>query len=178
MPFIAKYKETGERFDITQTQNPYKLTKGDYICPLCEIPFYVRVSPRGRHHFVHKGEHCSAGYRFHPESPEHLEAKVFLATHLKEEFPEYVDATIEYEVVFPEILRRVDLLVTFPTGWKQAHEIQLSPITTQELQERSEDYARLEIDVVWWLGKRADSPANRAWCIQHFGYCLSLNLYD
>jgi competence protein CoiA len=178
MPFVAKHKDTGERCDITQIENPYKLVKGDYVCPLCEVSFYVRMSPLHRYHFVHKGQLCQSGYRFHEESPEHLEAKAFLAAHLKEEFPEYFGATIEYEVPFPEIMRRADLLVTFPTGWKQVHEIQLSPITPQELQERSEDYARIEMDVVWWLGKRANTPVNRAWCIRHFGYCLGLNLYE
>jgi competence CoiA-like predicted nuclease len=178
MPFVAKHKETGERFDITQSDNPRTLPQNTYCCPLCETPFYVRASVLGLHHFVYAKQSCSSTYRFHEESPEHLEAKVFLARHLREDFPEYTDATIDLEVPLPEIQRRADLLVTFPSGWRQAHEIQLSPISERELQERSEDYGCLHIDVVWWLGKRANTAPNRAWCIEHFGYCLGLNFYE
>ncbi len=42
-------------------------------------------------------------------------------------------ATIDLEVKLQPIWRVVDVLVTFPSGWKQAHEVQLAAITTGEL---------------------------------------------
>jgi len=68
--------------------------------------------------------------------------------------------------------------VTFPTGWRVAHEVQLASITTEHLQERTNDYTLAGIDVVWWLGKSADTETNRAWCRCTFGYALSLAVYE
>jgi len=176
MPFVAQHKETGERIDVTLVENPrMEINQEQCICPLCEGPFTLRVGLIRRPHFAHRTE-CNSQYRTHPESAAHLEAKWFLIQHLKKEFPEYSVATIQLEVKLEPIWRVADVLVTFPTGWRQAHEIQLSPITTGELQERTNDYNTMGIDVVWWLGYHADTEINRQWCIQTFGYSLSLQL--
>ena len=137
MPFIAVQKATGERIDITTIENPRAaLTSGECLCQLCEAPMIVKAGLVRQHHFAHTGR-CTSGYQSYPESPAHREAKRYLATHLCEWFKEYAHTHIAYEVPIPEVKRIADLLVTFPTGWRVAHEIQLASITTEHLQERT-----------------------------------------
>lgn len=176
MPFIALHKETRERIDITQIERPRDVLKsGDCVCQLCDARLIIKAGFVMRAHFAHYAS-CDTDYHTQPESQEHREAKVFLATRLKEAHKEYASAVIEYEVPIPEVKRIADLLVTFPTGWKVAHEIQLASITSEDLEARTNDYARAGIDAVWWLGKSANTPANRAWARKTFGYVLTLNI--
>jgi competence CoiA-like predicted nuclease len=65
--------------------------------------------------------------------------------------------------------RVIDILVTWPMGWREAHEIQLSAITPQALEERTDDYLRSGIDVIWWIGNRANTKENKDWCMERFG---------
>lgn len=174
MPFVARQRETGERIDITQVQNPRaELRSGDCVCQLCGAPLIIKAGLIRRAHFAHYAE-CVSDYDVPPETPEHLEAKAQLREYLEHFYADYAQATFEFEVPVPEIKRVVDLLVTFPMGWREAHEIQLSGITTEELARRSDDYLRAGIDVVWWLGRSADTTTNRQWCARRFGYSLSL----
>jgi competence protein CoiA len=178
MPFIAMLKSTGERIDITTIANPRAaLTSGECLCQLCRTPMIVKAGLIRQHHFAHVGR-CPSDFRSHPESPEHREAKRYLASHLREWYTEYADAHIAYEVPIPEVKRIADILVIFPMGWRVAHEVQLAAITTEHLQERTNDYTLAGIDVVWWMGKSADTEANRAWCRCTFGYALSLTVYQ
>jgi competence CoiA-like predicted nuclease len=177
MPFIALHKDTRERIDITTIENPrLVLQSGDCICQLCDTPMIIKAGQIIRAHFAH-GSACPTEYESHPESQEHREAKIFLASHLREAFAEYIDAKIEYEVPIPEVKRIADLLATFPMGWRVAHEIQLASITTETLEARTNDYLRAGVDVVWWLGKSANTPANREWSRKNFGYALCLNIH-
>lgn len=178
MPFIALHKETKDRIDITTINNPRQFLKsGDCICQLCERPMIVKAGLILRPHFAHYVDDCHTDYESHPESQDHREGKLFLASHLRETFEEYTDSTIEYEVPIPEVRRIADLLVTFPAGWRVAHEVQLASITTEKLEDRTNDYARAGIDVVWWLGKSANTPANRDWCRKTFGHAFCLNIH-
>jgi competence CoiA-like predicted nuclease len=178
MTFIGLHKETSERIDITQFEHPrLSLKSGDCVCQLCGSPLMVRAGNVYRAHFSHYGEReCHSEFKSHPESPEHREAKTILAKFLKESYQEYSSARFDYEVPIPEVRRVADLLVNFPMGWRIAHEIQLAGISIEELQARTDDYYKAGIDVVWWLGKSADTLTNRAWCVQTFGYCVTLNI--
>mgnify|MGYP001952948993 CR=1 FL=1 len=74
-----------------------------------------------------------------------------------------------------EVKRIIDIAMIFPNGWIVAHEIQLSSITTENLENRTNDYRKLGIDVFWWFGKSADKKANREWAIEKYGQSLSIN---
>jgi len=176
MPFIALHKDTLERIDISEIENPrLKLRSGDCICQLCKKPLIVKAGMINRPHFSHYSEsECDTDYKYHPESADHREAKLKLIEYLKNTHKGYTNAKFEKEVAIPEIKRVADILVTFPMGWREANEIQLSNISVQEFQERTYDYYNAGIDVVWWLGKNADSEGNRNWCIQTFRYCFCL----
>jgi len=176
MAFIARHKDTRERIDITRYARPRdELQAGRLICQFCDQEMIIRHGMIVRAHFAHKVA-CTTPYVGHPESPEHRFGKMLVAEHLRQEVAEYSDARIEFEFPIPEVRRIADILVIFPNGWRVAHEIQLASITVEYLQQRTEDYLRAGIDVVWWLGKSADTPANRAWCEQYFGESLGLDM--
>jgi competence CoiA-like predicted nuclease len=176
MPFIARDRTTRERIDITTYELPrQQLSAGNIMCQFCEQPLIIRAGQIVRAHFAHKAV-CTSAYVGHPESQEHLLGKAIVAERLRQDFAEYSTARIEFEYPIPEVKRIADIMVLFPNGWRIAHEIQLASITAGILQQRTEDYLHAGIDVFWWLGRTADSPANREWCEQYFGYSLSLNM--
>lgn len=174
MPFVAKDKITGKRVDITKLEKPRLMLQADScICQLCEKPMVIKAGLHRRAHFAHHKGECVSDYErdpdTSPESPQHLAAKDWLRGMLPTHYVEYRDARLEFEVPIIEVRRVVDLLAVFPTGHKVAHEIQLSPITPEVLQQRTDDYEQAGIDVVWWLGKSAKTEANQDWCMQTFG---------
>ena len=176
MPFIAIDKNSGNRIDILTISNPRKTLKtADCICQLCGERMFIKAGPLIRPHFAHFAD-CNSKYKTgHAETPEHLFAKMELKQLLKEQFSNLEHIEIDYEVPIPEIKRIADVLVTFPMGWRMAHEIQLANISPDELEERTDDYLRAGIDVYWWLGKSADNLSNRSWCIDKFGFSLSIS---
>lgn len=128
MPFIAKRKGTDERIDITTLERPREVLKpGECVCQVCGAEMIIKAGTIRQHHFAHAAT-CPSDYQSHPESFAHREAKKFLVTRLSEQFQDYAGTQIEYEVPIREVMRIADLLVTFPTGWKVAHEVQLASI--------------------------------------------------
>jgi competence protein CoiA len=175
MPFIALHRETKQKIDISEIENPRAVLKsGDWVCQLCNKPLIIKAGFIVAAHFAHYAGECTSDYKAHPESPEHRFAKKKLATLLTEKMGEYSDAFVDYEVRVPEVNRVADVMAVFPMGWRVVHEVQLASTTSEELEQRSNDYNRAGIDVVWWLGKNADTPGNRAWCIRTFGYSLRI----
>lgn len=55
----------------------------------------------------------------------------------------------------------------------QAHEIQLTKVTTGELEDRTESYESAGVEVVWWFGKGCNTEEIIAWAKGSFGYCLA-----
>jgi competence CoiA-like predicted nuclease len=178
MPFVALNKTTRQRVDITKIENPRLALKSEeHVCQLCEQPMIVRAALILQPHFAHRVM-CPSDYGYHPESQEHRAAKRFLAQYLRETYEEYTTAQIEFEVPIREAKRVADILVEFPMGWRIAHEIQLASITTLQLQERTSDYVRAGIDVIWWLGKAADTETNRDLCLEEVGFCGWISIYQ
>lgn len=178
MPFIAKDKRTGQRIDISRIPNPrIALRECEVICQLCGESMIVKSGLIVSAHFAHKNA-CGSELGTHPESAEHRFAKLYLIGHLSAEFEEYQNARFDLEVPIQEARRVADLLVTLDSGWRIAHEVQLASITIEELKERTDDYGRAGVDVVWWLGKRAATPANERWCLETFGFCVGLEFHS
>jgi len=171
----AKYKDTGQVLDITKIDNPRSVIDRErVVCRLCNLPVGVRHGFLRAKHFYHLTL-CTSDYKRHPESPEHNFGKELISEHLKYNWSEYSDAQIELEYIIPDIRRVADIAMIFPSGWIVVHEIQLSSITNEELQERTNDYESIGIDTIWWLGKNADTKRNQEWCIKRFGYSLSID---
>jgi len=177
MPFVAKDKNTGERVVITHYDNPKAVLKsGDCVCQLCNEPMIVKAGMIVTPHFAHYSS-CTSDYITKPESKEHLALKDIICKWLSARHGEYSTASIDLEVVIPEIRRIADVLVTYPMGWREAHEIQLSPITVEAISERTSDYNRAGIDVFWWCGNKADTPAIRDWNLRNnHGLHISLEV--
>ncbi|MEA5079488.1 MAG: competence protein CoiA family protein [Anaerolineaceae bacterium] len=176
MPFIAINKVTRERIDITTIENPrLALENGVFLCQLCGQPMFIRGGGYYIHHFCHKVSCHSDEYGTRErETPEHLFGKREIAKLLHEQFNGQ-NVKIEYEVPLPEIKRVADILVTYPMGWRLAHEIQLSDITKDEIDIRTSDYESIGIDVVWWLGERIRNEV-RNWSIERFGRVFTVKV--
>lgn len=177
MPLIAVDADTKDRIDITRYQTPkVDLWQRRFACQVCGSAMIMKAGRYIRPHFAHKPNAVCLDYKSHPESLEHLEAKAILAQNLASWFSEYTSSVPELEVPIPEVKRIADVLFTFPNGWRVAHEVQLASITTSELQARTNDYLSAGVDVVWWLGKSANSPANRNWCLEYQNVILEIHV--
>lgn len=183
MPFTAIDTTTGQRIDITKIQYPRKvLTAGKIVCPVCGSPMFIRGGqPNLRTHFVHnKGrEDCEYAIYSRGETPEHLAAKLAIRDNLALWFSEYDIATPEIEVTIPEVKhahhRIADVMFTFPSGWRVAHEVQLASITLESLQQRTEDYAEAGVDVFWWFGREALRQRGvQEWSMDNYGFLLQV----
>ncbi|GFZ93336.1 competence protein CoiA family protein [Okeania sp. KiyG1] len=106
------------------------------------------------------------------ESWEHIEGKFYVAEYcLKCASDGLKPDCIQFEhlVKMPSgKYRIIDVAIVMAYGDIFAHEIQLASITPEQLEARSEDYRNIGIDVVWWLGKSANTQANREWHGDYF----------
>lgn len=169
MPFIALNRSTNERINITRLTSPRReLKAADIVCQLCGSPMVVKAGLVMRPHFAHKAK-CTSDFCTHPESLNHRTGKHFLAENLPRIYGGMFDVAPMIEYPIKEVRRVADVMLCFPNGWRVAHEVQLSPITTEELEARTQDYLLAGIDLFWWLGGKADTPANRTWCHRRFG---------
>lgn len=177
MPLIAKRKGTDERIDITMLDLPHEILQAnEYVCQICGATLIINAGRAQRQRYFAHVAACTNTYQSHTESSAHRAAKQFLAAYLQKLFKVSPGTSVEYEVPIPETMRLADLVATFPTGWRVAHEVQLESITTEQLQQRTNAYLLAGIDVVWWLGNDADTPAHRAWSREIFGHALVLTL--
>lgn len=167
--FVA-HSAAGARVDITRVLNPSALKGRAFTCPQCGKPVFVRAGAQRAAHFSHHRQ-CVPLYDAHPESPEHQAGKRLLKALFQG--AGITHEPFEFEVPVPMPWRArgriADVLVEFPMGWRFALEIQLAPIAPEELHERTEDYLRGGVDVAWFLGGRADTPVNRAYCLTRWG---------
>ncbi len=109
-----------------------------YICPECQGTLRMRSGPSKQPHFYHlqNSHHC----RQSGKSEEHLRLQLSLYTRIEE--------GASMECPFPLIGRIADV------AWgekKIVFEIQCSPLSLQEAQERTSDYASLGYTVIWLL---------------------------
>ena len=170
----AKYRDGNDIIDITKYVTPRKdIDKERLICKLCGGKVSIKHGLLVTKHFFHLSG-CTNDFARHPESAEHNLGKELIASHVQKNWKEFSNVRVEFEYPFPEIKRIADVAMIFPSGWIVVHEIQLASITNEHLKKRTEDYNAVGADCFWWLGKSADSPANRTWCIDNYGYSLSL----
>lgn len=179
MPFVAINKNNNTRVNIRRIKDPRFELKDEYICEICKERMLIRGSDKVTYHFSHYPHNKETPVLCpdrEKESPEHLLAKSHLADMLIEKFSTHVDVKVEEEYWLPEIQRKADVLVTFPMGWRIAHEIQLSFISIDELEKRTNDYLSAGIDVFWWFGHKADTDLNRRWAIRNTGHCFGIEI--
>lgn len=183
MPFIALNSASGERVDITRTQNPLSVLRAsEMACPVCEWPMIVKAGGLVRPHFAHKPgrEDCPYAQYSRGETPEHLAAKILIRDEVANWFSEYGIASPALEVYVPDVKharnRIADVLFEFPSGWRIAHEIQLAAISIEDLQYRTEDYMSAGIDVCWWFGRDAAKQSVFEWSLKTYGFILEIQI--
>lgn len=181
MPLVAEARksenEVWRLVDVTQHVAPKRSLAGmEFRCPGCKTSMHLKAGVFVMAHFAHApgSQDCAqAG-----ESMEHIHAKIQLAETLAKQ-AEYDGATIHKEFWLPEVQRRADLLVVFPDGLREVHEIQLAAITPNELEQRTHDYEQAGIGSVgWWFGANAGTANNKAWAKQRIGGYGTLEFYE
>jgi competence protein CoiA len=174
---VAKNTRTGDLVYIFEYENPRKeLNKDEIACHLCGGDLIIKSGLIRIKHFAHKPDSpCSCDYERHPESYEHLFFKKLLSIELGKEFKEYLNIKPTLEYPIHEVKRIADIVFEFPNGWLVAHEIQLSKISIEDLEKRTNDYRNAGVEIVWWLGNHADTETNRKWLFENFGECCSLD---
>ena len=206
MTLSAIHKVTGTRIRIRPDQDlraDYK-EWDQLICPVTGLPaFPVRAhtrlqgtsnvrahfriqAPVGQETWPHDVEfdneygRVKKGVRtFGGESWEHLEGKAFVADQLQSLADPSIQVAFEYVVQLPTGRKRIaDIALIYPSGFVEAHEIQLSPISVNDIESRTDDYASAGIPVQWWIGKsNTDSYDLRDYLRQQQGgfYALEFN---
>lgn len=143
-----------------------------FACPACGAEMRFR---RGRRrgdgfdtdHFYHLVAACTSTVRSHDESEEHFRAKERILTGLPLIYPDYQEASGVLEHIFTKINRKADVVFFFPDGEIDVHEAQFSPITLDELQERTRDYHSIGARVIWYLGPKVKQ--HDWWCTENLG---------
>jgi len=173
MPFIAVDQQS-KRVDITDYQRPkIELSDQDLFCPYCHIDFIIVSGEKVASHFRHKQE-CQnpiAAAYFSGETEEHRQAKTFIKQQFIKELRNYTRLRPELEVLAEPASRIADVMISYPFGYRQAIEIQLSRVSLENIQERTEDYFQAGIDVFWLLGPEAREERIVHYLQSLFGEC-------
>lgn len=151
MGLVARNKKTDELIYIFDYESPRKqLCKNDIECHLCGGDLIIKSGLVKMKHFAHKSE-CTCDYERNSESEsyEHLFFKRFISLELGKEFEEYLNTKPKLEYPIHEVKRIADIVFEFSNGWLIAHEIQLSKISIEDLEKRTNDYKNAGVDIVW-----------------------------
>lgn len=111
----------------------------DYFCPECSGVLRLRGGVHRQNHFYHL--ETTRNCRQSGKSIEHLNVQLYFLSALP------IGECI-LEMRFPEISRIADI---YWADKKIVFEVQCSPISRQEVQERSKDYQSLGFEVIWVL---------------------------
>jgi|GEM_PF-6652419 len=129
-----------------------------------EFPSHLEFSDE----YFKKGEKYSPG-----ESEEHREGKRWIAEKVEKLSKGFLCKEI---LEFEKLLklengkyRICDVAFNFPCGELYVFECQLSAITPEMLESRSEDYRSLGVTFDWLFGKSAETNDNITWYYDYFG---------
>ena len=156
MAFIAVSPDDPKvRYAIREIDDPRQDLAGhEFVCQACGWQMYIKGGTDNvRFHFAHyPGYPTRCPYFAHERMGDsrHEAGKMAVMAYLRR-FEQYSECTMLDEVfVTPRI---ADVMVTYPSGEREIHEVQLSAIQADELLERTKDYVKSGIKfVVWWLG--------------------------
>ncbi|NBD31972.1 MAG: hypothetical protein GVY17_03100 [Cyanobacteria bacterium] len=176
MPLRALNKETGESVYSFLYQSKIDLLKTgkQFVCPASGIDCFPRQRGGYVLHFVRKDKPEQEKYLGHPETWQHLLGK----QAVYEKIQPYLNNTgfsieLEYAVDIDENHGRIaDLMLLDPErNPLTAYEIQISPISTDELNQRTQDYDKLGIDCIWIFGgENQDNTAIKDWSYSYCGF--------
>ncbi|GAA4522584.1 hypothetical protein GCM10023191_102040 [Actinoallomurus oryzae] len=153
MSFTALHPELG-RIDATladlgqglEWENVYRTRPRIWLtCPECGHGVHAKLSPRRTRYFAHDPGR-SPDCQLSVESADHHLLKLVLAEAIRR-----AGWSADLEVPAPDGAWRADVMATSPTSDedRMAWEAQLSPITDDDIQMRTDRYAADDIDVCW-----------------------------
>lgn len=179
MPLVAEFE--GSRIlsfdmDIREYRSNQKLHDG-LTCPYCGQQMFFVKRQNSIPYFKHAAS-CTSKLERHPESMEHLAAKMWLYHAAQAHITKYPGAKPFVEYRMPnagENGRIADVAIVYPSGFIHIWEAQISPITTELIEKRTQDYASVGADVCWVFGHKALTSAIRDWCMEEFGevFCFT-----
>ena len=150
--------------------------EGGLFCPHCyettgrKLSVRLRDAEGKRLHFFHdrgNGEEAKCN-NYQGISEKHLNAQAAIQDYYTKNFPTCT-ATLETVVKNDTTIafRRPDILVTHPNGVMEAHEVQVSPISTEDLLQRSRDLRQHGVGAIaWYLYGKACTAANINACLK------------
>lgn len=181
MPLTALIRGTKSVVEAQEAITNPKRTR--YQCRYCGIELrlkrpYMRLKEiYVREHFFHVGGECASDFEGHPESYDHMNLKAMLRDSLLES-GRARKVLLEEPIRMPWRLkgRKADLvsydgISEIPEVW----EIQLAPITRDEIEERTKDYVKAGYEPHWLLGKIAASDTNCDLVRDLLGECPIIN---
>ncbi|AFY93081.1 competence protein CoiA [Chamaesiphon minutus] len=179
---VAIDKKSAERIKAVGYKTAHairsKFPLGELVCPFCDEIVFPRERQGFVLHFVHQHP-CTSNIARHPESPEHEQGKFELARFLSQQIKDHPNESAKIEVEYRlskcgENGRVADVALVYQNGNLLICECQLAKITLDELEQRTRDYYAIGADVLWFLGKDADTLENRTWLRSMFGSVGSL----
>lgn len=146
------------------------------VCPCCKGKMAAKGgnSKKVTTHFAHVGprDNCPLTDRFKTATDllHHTMAVKSVYDHILPTLPEGFTLDLEHcPVDAPE--RRADIAVLDASGaMVQAHEIQLTHVPTEELDDRTLSYENAGAECVWWFGKGCDADDIKGWSLRSAGY--------
>lgn len=178
---------TGDRLTVVQTAR--RRQKDGLYCPHCYtrtgnlIPVHFRNTESKKVHFFHLNDGDSDGAKecssHSGESEKHASAKAAIVERLKVEGFLEVKTEVKLQYMPGLPWRRPDITVTEDFGFTAVHEVQISPINSQELAARTNDLKKNGADKVFWYfyGKNYNEE-NRVWCSRNNIGCYHLWFAD
>lgn len=151
-----------------------RMSRAGLFCPHCyertgqKLPVTFCGSTDRRSHFRHSkgdtdGQKCA---KQSAESEKHKAFKVYVQNRLL--MLGLADVKVEARVQFLDpglTFRKPDVLVTYPNGQMEAHEIQVSRIDSRELERRTNGLKKYGCaTVVWYFYGSNYNDENRSWC--------------
>lgn len=93
-----------------------------------------------------------------------------LAELLAAWFHPWSQAAVTVAVPLAEADLVADVCIPYPMGWRLVHQMPQTALTPDDLAAQTRRLAAAGIDVVWWLGPAANTPANQRWCGAYLGW--------
>lgn len=127
--------------------------KDDYFCPDCQQSVYLRKGVKRLSHFAHY-QKCESPQFSEGETTEHLKGKLLLY-----QWASMFCDSVQLEAYIPELQQRPDILICYQ-GKQIALEFQCSPISLEQLSNRTQGYQNAGYKVIWIVGGKHAKQIN------------------
>ena len=166
--------------ELRRTITADDIRRHEWHCKFCNVPMSPVLGPVREWHFRHHpgAGDCPAHGELEAESPRHRLLKQTAAEALQRYYGDRV-SRVEFEARVKDAGRIADALLTMTDATRLAIEAQVSPISMENVQRRTNSYSAADVDVVWvfvadegtTLRPGSSWDTARAWLIEE-GYMV------